>query len=323
MKISVVVPVYGCPEAVIPLCERVAATVQKITRDYEIILVNDACPKGSWAEVEKACTMNPHVIGMEMARNFGQIRAITAGLDQATGDWIVVMDCDLQDRPEGILDLYNKAQEGYDVVFARRKNRKDTRMVKWLSHMFYKVYDYFTDGNYDGTLCNFSISRREVIQQYCSMREQNRAYTLFLKWIGFKQTAIEIESDARFAGKSSYNFKRKINMASQLITAQSNKPLLFSVRLGFIFAALSFLFIIWKVIAYFATGDVPSGWTSLIVSVYLLSGIILMSLGILGIYIGYIFNEAKGRPLYIVRTILNKDVANQQADHDTKKIVNM
>lgn len=196
-------------------------------------------------------------------------------------------------------------------------------MVKWLSHMFYKVYDYFTDGNYDGTLCNFSISRREVIQQYCSMREQNRAYTLFLKWIGFKQTAIEIESDARFAGKSSYNFKRKINMASQLITAQSNKPLLFSVRLGFIFAALSFLFIIWKVIAYFATGDVPSGWTSLIVSVYLLSGIILMSLGILGIYIGYIFNEAKGRPLYIVRTILNKDVANQQADHDTKKIVNM
>ena len=131
MKLSVVVPVYGCPEAVQPLCERVAATAKKITEDYEIVLVNDACPKGSWLEVEKACARDDRVMGIEMARNFGQIRAITAGLDYASGDWIVVMDCDLQDRPEGILDLYNKAQEGYDVVFARRKDRKDTKLVKW------------------------------------------------------------------------------------------------------------------------------------------------------------------------------------------------
>jgi len=112
-------------------------------------------------------------------------------------------------------------------------------------------------------------------------------------------------------------------MASQLITAQSNKPLLFSVRLGFLFAALSFLFIIWKVIVYFTTGNVPSGWTSLIVSMYLLSGVLLISLGILGIYIGYIFNEAKGRPLYIVRTMLNKEPTDHQVNHDSKKIVNM
>lgn len=320
MKISVVVPVYGCPEAVIPLCERVAATVQKITGDYEIILVNDACPKGSWAEVEKACALNPHVIGMEMARNFGQIRAITAGLDQATGDWIVVMDCDLQDRPEGILDLYNKAQEGYDVVFARRKDRKDTRMVKWLSRMFYKVYDYFTDGNYDNTICNFSISRREVIKQYCSMREQNRAYTLFLKWIGFKQTAIDVEADARFAGESSYNFRRKISMASQFITAQSNKPLMFSIRLGFLIAGLSFLFIIWKVIVYFGTGSVPDGWTSTIVSLYFLGGVILIFMGVLGLYIGYVFNEVKHRPLYVVRTMLNKETVTQDQKNEEREV---
>lgn len=314
MKISVVVPVFGCPEAVLPLCERVANTVKRFADDYEIILVNDACPKGSWAEVEKACARDKNVVGIELSRNFGQIRAITSGLDFADGDWVVVMDCDLQDRPEGIEDLYRKAQEGYDVVFARRKNRKDTKLVKWLSKSFYKIYDYFTDGHYDNSICNFSISRREVIQQYCQMREQNRAYTLFLKWIGFRQVAIDIESEARYAGESSYNFKRKINMAIQFITAQSNKPLLLSIRLGFGIAILSFLFIIWQVIKYFGTGDVPSGWTSMIVSLYLLGGVILIFLGVLGIYIGYVFNEVKQRPLYIIRSIINKDANNTKGN---------
>ncbi len=312
MKISVVVPVYGCPEAVQPLCERVAKTVSEIADDYEIILVNDACPKGSWKEVEKACGTDPHVIGIDMARNFGQIRAITAGLDYCDGDWIVVMDCDLQDRPEGIRLLYEKAQEGYDVVFARRKDRKDTKLVKALSGGFYKLYDYFTDGHFDNSICNFSISRRKVIQQYCRMREQNRAYTLFLKWLGFRQTAIDVEADERFAGKSSYNFRRKIRMAAEFITAQSNKPLLFSVQLGFLLAGGAFLFIIWQIIHFFVTGDVPSGWTSMIVSLYLLGGVLLIFLGVLGIYIGYIFNEVKQRPLYVVRTVLNKEEMKDQ-----------
>ena len=316
MKISVVVPVYGCPAAVEPLCTRLTDTLLQLTPDFEIIMVNDACPKNSWAEIERVCAVNKHVVGIELARNFGQIRAITAGLDVCDGDWVVVMDCDLQDRPEAIIDLYNKAQEGYDVVFARRKKRKDTALVKLLSRAFYKVYDYFTDGKYDSSLCNFSISRREVIQAYCRMREQNRAYTLFLKWIGYRQTAIDIAADVRFEGKSSYNFKRKVNMATQLITAQSNKPLLFSVNLGFLIAFLSFLFIIWKVIVYFATGNVPSGWTSTIVSLYFVGGIILIFLGIIGLYIGNIFNEVKHRPLYFVRTMLNKEKKSDCREED-------
>ena len=307
MKISVVVPVYGCPGAVLPLCERVAKTVTQISDDYEIILVNDACPKNSWEEVQKACERDRHVIGVELARNFGQIRAITAGLDLCSGDWVVVMDCDLQDRPEGILDLYQKAQEGYDVVFARRKDRKDSRLVKFFSKTFYRIYDYFTDGRYDNSICNFSISRRDVIQAYCSMREQNRAYTLFLKWLGYKKTAIDVEADARFEGKSSYNFRRKINMATQFITSQSNKPLLFSVRVGFFLALVAFVFGIVKMVQFFVTGNVPSGWTSLFVSLYFLGGLVLIALGVIGIYIGYIFDEVKHRPLYVVRTIVNKE----------------
>lgn len=305
MKISVIVPVYGCPAAVAPLSERLTATLEKITEDFEIILVNDACPKGSWSEIEKVCSENPKVIGIEMARNFGQIKAITAGLDYASGDWIVVMDCDLQDRPEGIYDLYMKAQEGYDVVFARRKERKDKATVKLLSKMFYKVYDYFTDGNYDNAICNFSISKREVIENYCSMREQNRAYTLFIKWLGYKQVAIDIDSDVRFEGKSSYNLKRKLKMASQFITAQSNKPLQFSVFVGFLIAFLAVLYAMIRIVLYMVTGNVPEGWTTLIVVICFLSGVILSSNGILGIYIGYVFNEVKQRPLYVVRSVIN------------------
>lgn len=311
MKISVIVPVYGCPAAVKPLSQRLDNTLSKISEDYEIILVNDACPRGSWQEIEKVCANNSKVIGIEMARNFGQIRAITAGLDYASGDWIVVMDCDLQDRPEGILDLYAKAQEGYDVVFARRKERKDSAIVKFFSKAFYKVYDYFTDGNYDSAICNFSISKREVIEHYCEMREQNRAYTLFLKWLGYRQVAIDIEADIRFEGKSSYNMKRKVKMATQFITAQSNKPLLFAVNTGFIIAALSTIYALIRIVIFLITGSVPAGWTSLIVLVCFLSGVILISNGILGIYIGYIFNEVKQRPLYVVRTVLNPHKENE------------
>lgn len=305
MEISVVVPVYGCPAAVRPLAERLKATLEKLTPDYEIILVNDACPRNSWAEIQKVCADYPDVIGIELSRNFGQIHAITAGLDYARGNWVVVMDCDLQDRPEGIVDLYQKAQEGYDVVFSRRRARKDGPIVKLLSKAFYKVYDYFTDGQFDSTINNFSISRRQVINEYCTMREQNRAYTLFLRWLGYRQTAIELEADKRLEGKSSYNFRRKASLALQIITSQSNKPLLFAVKGGFFFAFLSFAFLTYQVIRYLVSGDVPTGWTSQIVSTYFLGGLILMAIGVIGVYIGYIFNEVKRRPLYVVRTVLN------------------
>ena len=249
---------------------------------------------------------------MRLSRNFGQIKAITAGLDQSKGDWVVVMDCDLQDRPEAIGDLYKKAQEGYDVVFARRKDRKDTALTKFLSKFFYKIYDYFTDGNFDNAICNFSISKRIVIDSYCRMREQNRAYTLFIKWLGFKQTTIDADADARFEGKSSYNFRRKIKMAFEFITSQSNKPLLFSVKGGFVIALISFVYIISLIIRKLVIGNVDIGWTSVIASIYLIGGILLCAIGVVGIYVGNIFNEAKKRPLYIVAERLNGEKVERE-----------
>ena len=305
MLISVVVPVYGCRAALPELCRRLAVTFVGMGARYEIILVDDRCPQNSWEEIEGLCAEDEHVVGVRLSRNFGQIRAITAGLDLCKGDWVVVMDCDLQDRPEAIPQLFEKAQEGYDVVFARRVERKDTGLTKLLSKAFYKAYEYFTDGAYDSSLCNFSVSRRIVIDNYLRMREHNRGYTMFIKWLGFRQAALEIEGDERFEGKSSYNFSKKMRMAFELITAQSNKPLRFAVNVGFAIALLSFAYLLYNVIRYFIDGSAPVGWTSTIASIYLMGGLTLSAIGVVGIYIGNIFTEVKNRPLYVVAEILN------------------
>lgn len=305
IDISVVIPVYGCRAAIPELHRRLCESLEKISKAFEIILVDDYCPQNSWEEISKVCEKDKRVIGIHMARNFGQIRAITAGLDKSRGDWVVVMDCDLQDRPETIPELYQKAQEGYDVVFARREGRKDSAITKFLSKCFYKVYDYFTDGTFDSSICNFSISKRKVIDYYCRMREQNRAYTMFIRWLGFKQTAIDMPADERFEGKSSYNLKRKLKMAFEIITSQSNKPLLFSVKLGFVSAFLALIYIIYLVFREIILGDVLVGWTSIVASIYLMGGIILCAIGVVGIYVGNIFNEAKNRPLYVIDECLN------------------
>lgn len=305
IDISVVIPVYGCRAAIPELHRRLCESLEKISKAFEIILVDDYCPQNSWEEIQKVCEKDKRVIGIHMARNFGQIRAITAGLDKSRGDWVVVMDCDLQDRPETIPELYQKAQEGYDVVFARREGRKDSAITKFLSKCFYKVYDYFTDGTFDSSICNFSISKRKVIDYYCRMREQNRAYTKFIRWLGFKQTAIDMPADERFEGKSSYNLKRKLKMAFEIITSQSNKPLLFSVKLGFVSAFLALIYIIYLVFREIILGDVLVGWTSIVASIYLMGGIILCAIGVVGIYVGNIFNEAKNRPLYVIDECLN------------------
>lgn len=305
IDISVVIPVYGCRAAIPELHRRLCESLEKISKAFEIILVDDYCPQNSWEEIQKVCEKDKRVIGIHMARNFGQIRAITAGLDKSRGDWVVVMDCDLQDRPETIPELYQKAQEGYDVVFARREGRKDSAITKFLSKCFYKVYDYFTDGTFDSSICNFSISKRKVIDYYCRMREQNRAYTMFIRWLGFKQTAIDTPADERVEGKSSYNLKRKLKMAFEIITSQSNKPLLFSVKLGFVSAFLALIYIIYLVFREIILGDVLVGWTSIVASIYLMGGIILCAIGVVGIYVGNIFNEAKNRPLYVIDECLN------------------
>lgn len=304
MKISVVIPVYGCREALPELYQRLTNVLTKLVSNYEIILVNDGCPQNSWEVIERLCKEDSHVVGLELSRNFGQLQATAAGVDYSTGDWVVVMDCDLQDQPEEITRLYAKAKEGYDVVFARRKERRDSKFKVFVSDCFYKVYSFATGQPYDGSICNFSISNRNVIDNYCKMREWHRGFVMYIQWMGFREAVLDVEHQERFAGESGYNFKKRMKMAMDLLTSQSDKLLQLTVKSGLLISAIALLVIVALVVRYF-TMHIQAGWTSIIAAIFLMGGLTIASVGIVGIYVGNIFMEVKHRPLYIVRQQLN------------------
>ncbi|WP_457594091.1 glycosyltransferase family 2 protein [Hydrogenimonas sp.] len=298
--ISVVTPVYGCARALPELYERLVKTLTPITENFEIIMVNDHSPDEAWDIIQQLAARDSRVKGIKLSRNFGQHKAMTAGLDFANGDWVVVMDCDLQDVPEEIVKLYKKAQEGYDVVFGRRAERKDSFFKKLSSKLFNKVFIYLSGMNTDAAVANFSIISNKVVKNFRKMREQNRAYTPFIDWLGFRHTSIDINHASRAYGKSSYSIRKLIALAVNSIIAHSNKPLRLSIEFGFLMTFFSFLYAAWLIIRYFAYGIPVQGWTSVMVSIYFIGGLLFANMGILGLYIGKIFNETKQRPLYII-----------------------
>jgi dolichol-phosphate mannosyltransferase len=308
--ISIVTPVYGCANMLQSLYDRLVLTLAQITQDFEIIMVNDDSGDNAWDEIKKLSKIDSRVKGINLSRNFGQHRAITAGLDYAQGNWVVVMDCDLQDQPEEIIKLYNKAQEGYDIVWGQRVQRQDSFFKKTSSKLFHIIYNYFTELNKDETIANFSIVSHQVINQMLKMKEQNRNYPIFVEWLGFKSTQIPIKHASRECGKSSYTFNKLINMAIDNIVSQSNKPLKLSIKFGFSISLLSVLYAIYLIIRYFIYKTPIEGWTSVMVSIYFIGGLLFANLGVLGLYIGKIFDETKDRPLYIIRetTNLERDI---------------
>ncbi|TQS70584.1 glycosyltransferase family 2 protein [Ornithinibacillus gellani] len=300
--ISVVVPVYGCNICLRELCTRLDTVFQTMAAQYEIILVNDASPDGSWETIVQLSSENPSIKGIHLSRNFGQHHAITAGLDYATGDWTVVMDCDLQDQPEEIPNLYQKACEGYDVVFGKRVVRQDKWLKRLSSKIFYKIYDFLADQSSDHTVANFSICSKKVVQGFQQMREQNRYFPLFIKWMGFETAYIPIEHEERKAGTSSYSFGKLITLATDAIISQSNKPLRLSIQFGFLLSFISLLYGIYLFIRYFFLSEPVTGWTSVMVSIYFIGGLVFFNFGVIGLYLGKVFNETKGRPLYIIES---------------------
>lgn len=304
-KLSVVVPVYYGDDCLDELYTRLSNALSKLTPDYEIILVNDGSPDNSWQSIEELAKKDDKIKGINLSRNFGQHYAITAGLDFVQGDWIVVMDCDLQDKPEEIEKLYNKAREGYDVVFANRIERQDSFLKKLYSKIFFKIFDYLTENKTNKSVANFGIYSKKVIHNFRKIREQTRSFSIFIKWLGFNRAYVDVEHGKRFAGKTSYNFSKMINYAIDTITAESNKPLRLSIKLGFFISALSFLFTIFLIFNYFVLKVTVEGWTSIMVALFFMSGLILANLGLIGIYLGKIFDETKKRPLYIIKDIVN------------------
>jgi dolichol-phosphate mannosyltransferase len=304
--ISVVIPVYKAENCLPVLYNRLKASLELITQDFEIILVEDCGGDRSWEIIQELAQVDPRVKGIQFSRNFGQHYGITAGLDHCDGDWVVVMDCDLQDRPEEIPRLYAKAQEGYDVVLARRGKRKHSPLKRMTSWLFYKVFNYLSGLNYDAEVGNFRIISRRVVENFRLMREQLRFFGGMVDWMGFSTTSINVKHEARLEGKSTYNLYKLCKLAGSIIIAYSDKPLYISIQIGTIISITSFCIGILIVIRSLVYGSSVIGWASLFVSLYLLGGFIILILGVLGVYISKIFHETKKRPIYLLKNMTPK-----------------
>ncbi len=303
--ISIVSPVYKVEKTIKKMVERVEKNVVNISDDYEIILVEDFSPDNSWSEIIKVAKQNKKIKGLKLSRNFGQHYAISAGLRHAKGDWIIVMDCDLQDRPEEFTKLYNKVKEGYDLVLARRVIRKDSFFKKVFSKVFYAILSYLSGRKQDPSIANFGIYSSKAIQVLNSMNESIRYFPTMISWIGFASAKIDVEHAEREEGKSSYNFARLFNLAIDIILANSDKPIKMLIKSGFLVSSLSVAFAVYYFIKWFNGDTVVLGYSSLIISIWLLSGFIISTLGVIGLYLGKVFEQVKNRPLYIIDKSIN------------------
>lgn len=316
--LSIVSPVYRAEKLLPELVQRIATSASTITTDYEIILVEDGGPDNSWSVIESLARTHEKVKGIKLSRNFGQHYAISAGLDQASGNWVVVMDCDLQDQPEEIPKLYSVAQTGYDIVFASRKARKDRFGKKALSVLFYKTLSYLTGTEHDSSIANFGIYNQRVISAINSMPESIRYFPTMVKWVGFKSTSIEVQHNARPEGESSYNVKKLLQLATDIILAYSDKPIRIVVKTGIAISAISFAIATYYAFRWLVGDILVLGYTSLIISIWLLSGIIISTLGITGLYIGKTFEGVKNRPIYIIaqKTDSTLEIHNKDASSE-------
>lgn len=310
--ISVVIPVYKAEKMLDELYRRLRDALETVSPRFEIVLVEDCGGDRSWEVIERLAAADTRVVGLQFSRNFGQHYGITAGLDHCRGDWVVVMDCDLQDAPEEIPRLYAKALEGYDVVLALRGERQDPPLKRFTSALFYKLFSYLADIDFDGDSGNFRIMSRQVVRNFNRMREQLRFFGGQVQWMGFPTTGIRVQHAERLEGTSTYTFAKLWKLAADTIIAYSDKPLRMAARLGMTMAAVSLAFGAFILVRSLVQGSAIPGWSSLIVSLYFIGGLIIGILGIMGVYLGKTFDESKKRPLYIVR----RATANAGELHD-------
>jgi dolichol-phosphate mannosyltransferase len=298
--LSIISPVYNAEECLEELVTRIERTVKQMDVECEIILVDDWSKDGSWRKIEQIASAHDQVKGIRLSRNFGQHYAITAGLDHCRGDWVVVMDCDLQDQPEEIERLYDKAKEGYQIVYGQRILRRDPWLKKIFSKIFYAIFGYLTDTKQDPSIGNFGIYHRHVIAAILSMKDYHRYFPTMVKWVGFSQAKIAVAHAERANGRSGYSVKKLLKLSMDIIISFSDKPLRLMVKFGIFISSISFLFALYTIVLFFQNKIEVLGYTSLIVSIWFLSGLTIMLLGVLGLYIGKTFEKAKDRPVYLV-----------------------
>lgn len=307
IQVSVVSPVYQGATMVSELVRRLLECLRPGGTSYEIILVEDGSRDSSWSAIAEVCRTNPNVVGVRLSRNFGQHYAITAGLRLSRGEKVIVMDCDLQDRPEEIPRLLAAANEEADIVLARRTDRRDSFLTRWRSWAFYRVLSYLSGVRHDATVANFGVYDRRVVDAINRMPESIRYFPTMVRWVGFRVRTVDVMHEARASGASGYTWSKLLRLATDIILANSDKPLRLVVKTGFVIAAMGFGFACYMAVRALRGEIVVLGYASLIVSIWVLAGLTIMILGVVGLYIGKIFEGVKQRPPFIIAQMLNRD----------------
>jgi glycosyltransferase involved in cell wall biosynthesis len=307
--LSIVVPMYNEEGNVAPLLDRIYGITKRLpgVTSYEIVLVNDGSDDGTAARIREEMQRRSHLVLVDLSRNFGHQLAATAGIEIAQGDAVVLMDGDLQDPPELIEAFLAKWREGYDVVYAMRRTRKGESAFKLLTaQAFYRVIRRLTKVSIPVDTGDFRLMSRRVVEALRRSPERHRFLRGLVSWVGFKQIGIEYDRDERFSGKTKYPLPKMIRFAIDGITSFSDIPLRFASWFGFFVSAVAFIYALivigFKLFSLKPPGYTP-GWASTIVAVLFLGGVQLMSLGILGEYLGRVYDEVKGRPLYLISSI--------------------
>ena len=302
-KVSVITPLYKSEKYITELYKRISQTLKELGLEYEIIFVDD-CYGDKSLEIARNILKNDKKIKIiKLSRNFGQHAAINAGIDNADGNWLVTIDSDLQDSPEEIRNLYKKAKEGYDIVLAKRLNRKDSFIKKSTSFIFSKIASYMSGFEVDYRTSNFGIYSKRVIENYKSLPESKLFFPFIVQWLGFPKSAIEVDHSERLHDKSSYSISKLLNLAFDSILYSSTKPLLTTIKIGLFISILSFIYSGYIIFKKFAYGIPVLGWASTTASIWFLSGLIITVIGVVGAYVGKVFEETKKRPMYIIEEI--------------------
>lgn len=287
------------------LVRRISESVGTLTQDYEIILVNDCSPDQSWSVIEQLCAQDSKVKGINLSHNFGQPYAITAGLTYSKGDYVAVIDCDLQNRPEDLPPMFSKAMEGYDIVSARRERIGDGWLKRQSSAIFHKAYDFMSGLNTDKSIAEFGIYSRRIVDVYVNIPEYSRSFVELIHTLGFKKATYDVIHDHRLEGESSYNLSRLLTLTFNSIISNSNMPLRFAVGVGMTMSVISFIMAAYNIFAKYMGWNEVVGYTTTVFSIWFVGGMLLFMLGVLGLYIGKIYDQVKGRPVFIVQDKIN------------------
>ncbi|MBO9542051.1 glycosyltransferase family 2 protein [bacterium] len=314
MLISIVVPIYNEEAIILELHRRLTAVMQGMPDDYELVFVNDGSRDGSRQLLKGVVSSDPRSRLIDLSRNFGHQIAITAGLDHARGDAVVIIDADLQDPPEVIPRLVEKWREGFDVVYAVRAKRQGESLFKRVTAAgFYRLIARITNVEIPIDTGDFRLMNRRAVESLKRVREKNRFVRGLVAWIGFRQVGVEFVREERFAGETKYPLKKMLKFAFDGITSFSFLPLQLATYLGFLVSGVSFLGILYVIyLRVFAHATIV-GWASLMAVLLFLGGVQLITIGIIGEYIGRIYEEVRGRPLYLTQEVLGFDERDEGA----------